>query len=433
MEDKEHLKKIEGPLQKALEEIIVRCKKAGIEYKWSDLGIFSMDTLVVLVQDGPRKHEINLFEAEAAQMLLNSDFEKYVFIEGYEGICSYKEGCVEAAVGSIGPTVNRALVLSRLTGKDYKEVVKRLRDGKDNRLVLHKGGAKGASISIGMPSKTLLGMRYYVFDEEDELSVRMAGLQIARNSEAAEQLARLTNSLFFELRNKRRINLFVKRRYEVEASGWAKRWSRKGKGKQAIGFPKFEYDKEPIELYWHAVSAYKMPLMQYLAYYQILEYYFVKYSMLGAKREIGNCVKDPEFNADDDDDIMKIVKCVSGKLGRFVSEVELLRDTIRECLSDEELESEASGEWVKDYFRKEYKIVPQYRVGKENREKELSEQLAERIYDIRCRIVHTKEGDKRGRIMPFTKEEVLLRRFDLRIIETIANKVLIANSRKLSS
>jgi hypothetical protein len=62
----------------------------------------------------------------------------------------------------------------------------------------------------------------------------------------------------------------------------------------------------------------------------------------------------------------------------------------------------------------------------------MREQLADRIYDIRCRIVHTKEDVKRGRIMPFTKEGVLLRQFDLPVIGTVANKVIIANSKKLS-
>jgi hypothetical protein len=154
--------------------------------------------------------------------------------------------------------------------------------------------------------------------------------------------------------------------------------------------------------------------------------------MLGAKREISNCLKDPKFDVDDDNDIGRIVMCVTGKLGRYVSENDLLRDTIRGCVSVDEVVSEVSSEPVKEYFKREYRIVSQCRVSEENKEKDIREQLADRIYDIRCRIVHTKEDDKRGRIMPFTKEEVLLRQFDLPMIETVAGQVLIANSRKLS-
>jgi hypothetical protein len=430
MENEEKLGKLSSTMRKALEKIIVRCEKAGIEYKW-DMGFFEEHELVIYIQAGTSKRTINIYDAEFAQQLLDSDFDKYVFVEGYEAVCCYGKGCVEAIIGSIGPSTAKSIILNRLTGRDYKEVVKRMKAGKDVRLELDKGGDKGLRILIGNPSKTSLVMSSY-FDEEEALSVRLEGLKITKNTEAAEQLGRVTNSLFFELRRRRNVNLFVRRHYEVETSLWGTKSRIKKRRKSEAGFPKFEYEKQPIELYWHAVSAYKMPLLQYLAYYQILEYYFMRYAMLGAKKELRNFLKDPEFNADDDSDVVKIVTCVSGKLGRYVSENELLRDTIRECISEEELVTEVINEPLKDYFKKEYKIVSQFRVSQDNREKDIREQLAERIYDIRCRIVHTKEGDKRGRIMPFTKEEVLLRRFDLPMIEILADKALIANSKRLS-
>lgn len=431
MENEEKLGELSNPMREGLGKVIVRCEEAGIEYKWQR-GLIEAYALLVCIQKGTSKHNILLFDVEDAGRLLDSDFEKYVFVEGYrEAICCYEEGYVEAVVDSIGAVVSKVLILGRLTGRYAAEMAKRMKAGIDDGLELDKGGDTGVRVSIGNPSKTLLGMLIYL-EKEKALSVRVEGLQITKNTEAAEQLGRVTNSLFFELRRKRNVNLFVSRHHEVETSLWTTKSRMKRKGESAVGFPKFEYDRQPIELYWHAVSAYKMPLLQYLAYYQIIEYYFTKYSMLGAKKEISNCLKDPEFNADDDNDIVKIVTCVLGKLGRFVSENDLLRDTIRQCVSEEEVVSEVSSEPLRDYFKKEYKIVSQFKVSKDNKEKDIREQLADRIYDIRCRIVHTKEDDKRGRIMPFTKEEVLLRGFDLPLIETLVNKVLIANSKKLS-
>lgn len=431
MENEEKLNKLPSAMRRALKEIMERCEKAGIEYKLREEGFFEEHDLIVYIPQGASKREIILYDAEDASTLVDSDFEKYVFVEGYEAICSYKEGCVEAIIGSIGPPTAKSLILSRITGRDYEEVAKNIKGGQDVRLELDKGGDQGLKILIGNPSKTSRAMSGYL-DEEKALSVRLEGLKIEKNTEAAEQLGRVTNSLFFELRRKRNVNLFVRRHYEVETSLWGAKSRIKKRGKSEVGFPKFEYEKQPIEMYWHAVGASKMPLLQYLAYYQILEYYFMRYAMLGAKREIRNFLKDPEFNEDDDNNLVKIVTCVSGKLGRYVSENELLRDTIRECISEEELVTEVINEPLKDYFKKEYKIVSPFKVSQDNREKDIREQLAERIYDIRCRIVHTKEGDKRGRIMPFTKEEMLLNRFDLPIIEILADKALIANSKKLS-
>jgi hypothetical protein len=431
MENEEKLSKLSKPMGKALGELIVRCEKSGIEYKW-EAGFDEEYALHIFMQKGRGKHRVLVFDVKDARKLLDSDFKKYVFVEGYrEAICCYKEGCVEAVVKSIDPRVDKGMILHRLMGISIREVTKRMEDGIDDRLELDEGGGKGVRISIGRPSKTLLAMLNYL-GREEALSVRVEGLQITKNVEAAEQLGRVTNSLFFELRRKRDIELFVSRHYEVETSLWTMESGRDRRRESEVSFPKFEYDKQPIELYWHAVSAYKMPLLQYLAYYQILEYYFKKYSVLGAKKEISNCLKDPEFNADDDNDIVKIVTCVTGKLGPHVRENDLLRDTIRECVSEDDVVLELSSEPLKEYFKKEYKLVSQLKVSQENKEVDIRDQLAERIYDIRCRIVHTKEDDKRGRIMPFTKEEVLLRRFDLPLIETIADKVLIANSRKLS-
>lgn len=432
MENEEKLETFSSPTRKALEKIIERCEKAGIKYEWKNA--FPPNyALLILIQQGRVKRIVWVFDAKDAQKLLDSDFEKYVFVEGYkEAICCYEEGYVEAVVESIGPMTNKAMILSYLTGReDYKELVQALKAGTDVRMELDQGSGKDVRITIGNPSKALLAVVNYR-EKEETLSVRVEGLQITNNTEAAVQLRRVTDSLFFELGKKRKVNLFVNRHYEVETSLWTTQARRERKKESEVDFPKFEYDKQPIELYWHAVSAYKMPLLQYLAYYQILESYFAKYSMLGAKKEIRNRLKDPEFNVDEDSDITKIVSCVSGKLGRHVSENDLLRDTIRECVPEEDLVSEISSAPLKDYLTKEYKIVSPFKVSQDNRDKDIREQMAERIYDIRCRIVHAKEDDKRGRIMPFTKEEVLLQRFDLPLIEMIASKVIIANSRPLS-
>ncbi|MGA2670633.1 MAG: hypothetical protein ABSF21_04375 [Dehalococcoidia bacterium] len=433
MENEEKLGRLSNRFRKALENVIARCKKANVEYAW-DSGFLEEFALIIYVQKGMSKEKIFLLSAEDAKELLDSDFEKYVFVEGYrDAICCYEKGCVEARVKCIGRVADagKAAVLSRIMGMKHKEVKNKIKDGVDVRLELNEGGDKGVRISIGNPSETFVAMTV-VIDREEAMSVRVEGLQITNNKEAAEQLERVTNSLFFELGRKRRVNLFVSRQYEVEKSAGKAKWRVKKERESKVSFPKFEYDKEPIELYWHAVSAYKMPLLQYLAYYQILEYYFPKYSMLGAKREISNCLKDPNFNVDDDNDITKIVTCVSGKLGRYVSENELLGDTLRGFVSEDELVSEVNSEPLKEYFTKKYKIVSQFRVSKDNKDKDIREQLADRIYDIRCRIVHTKEEDKRGRLLPFTKEEGFLREFDLPMVENLANKVLIANSKKLS-
>lgn len=58
--------------------------------------------------------------------------------------------------------------------------------------------------------------------------------------------------------------------------------------------------------------------------------------------------------------------------------------------------------------------------------------IAERIYDIRCKIVHTKDvaesRDQTGNLLlPFSKEAEGLT-FDIELIQYVARQVLIASS-----
>ena len=215
MENEDKLGELSSSFRKALEKIIVRCEKANIGYGW-DHGFLEEFALTVYIQKGRSKQKIVLLDADDARELLNSDFEKYVFVEGYrEAVCCYEKGYVEATVESIGPMPNvKTLILSSLTGENYKEVVNKIKDGVDVRLELDEGSDKGVRVSIGEPSETFRAM-VSTLKREEAISIRVEGLKIANNMEAAVQLGRVTNSLFFELRRKRRVTLFVSRHYEI--------------------------------------------------------------------------------------------------------------------------------------------------------------------------------------------------------------------------
>ena len=57
--------------------------------------------------------------------------------------------------------------------------------------------------------------------------------------------------------------------------------------------------------------------------------------------------------------------------------------------------------------------------------------LAERIYDIRCRIVHNKASETTKKILPMTKNVGYLRN-DVKLLKYIVEKVIIANSKHFS-
>ena len=56
--------------------------------------------------------------------------------------------------------------------------------------------------------------------------------------------------------------------------------------------------------------------------------------------------------------------------------------------------------------------------------------LASRIYDIRCRIVHNKASESHKKILPLTKAESSLSN-DIELLQFVARKAIIDNSRPI--
>lgn len=64
-------------------------------------------------------------------------------------------------------------------------------------------------------------------------------------------------------------------------------------------------------------------------------------------------------------------------------------------------------------------------------DEDLLEATTERIYEIRCRIVHTKDSDgERGQLLPFSSEADRMVH-DIELSEMLARSALVAGSRSL--
>jgi hypothetical protein len=110
-------------------------------------------------------------------------------------------------------------------------------------------------------------------------------------------------------------------------------------------FPKNVYDEEPVALYMYARSARGMPLLEYLAYYQSIEFYFPRYSAEEVRRRVEGIVKDPRFNPHLDRDIGRLVEVVQGKGGRtYGSELDQLKATLQSCVEPEEIREFVEGD-----------------------------------------------------------------------------------------
>jgi len=424
---------IAEPLRTSFRQLINRCEKAGIKHKLERDPIVKKYYLYISLPSGGDERKLRLADLRDAQKLNQVEFEKYVLVQGYQSICSYQDGLIEAYIKPLGTFIVE-YAFYRLLDIPYNQLQEMKKDELAFELKHKTDKGNLIIIRISKPTDTILALTRRE-SYESGLTIKISGLEISNSEEAAAILDKLAKSLFFEIETSLGIPLML----ELYREPWIFRgwWLSSKRRVEAewspIVFPKYQYDVDPLNLYLYAASAHEMPLLQFLAYYQILEFYFPIYFEKEVQAEVANIMKDPEFNPNHHRDIKKVISAVLSKMRRGYSyERAQLRATIKACVQDIEVRELIENEFfIKEHFKKDYKKLSPLKVSIDNEGSDLREQLAERLYNIRCRIVHTKADDtERERILPFTKEANLLA-VEIEIIKFIAFKVLTASRKRL--
>lgn len=195
-----------------------------------------------------------------------------------------------------------------------------------------------------------------------------------------------------------------------------------------------KYDSEALSLYWYAQSALGMPLLQYLALYQVVEFYYPIYSELAVQKKLSNALKDPCFNSHNEKDVAKIFNIVKASTSTR-SELSQLESTIKECIDASSLR-----DWLKldskreEYFRSKNAVkLSEYKINSNADEDELLRQVWQRFYNIRCRIVHTKGAESELDVLHPQSREVKYLTHDIELANFLAHKVLIASSKPIGA
>ncbi len=386
---------------------------------------------------GREKEWIYLYELDHIKRLLAIPFERYVFLGSYVAICSYEEGTIEAGIR----TPERAPYIHiHLLGSPLPTLIRR--QNWTLELKTQEGGDE-KRVKIGPISDTLHTLWYHsLLGERPEpkykrryeypLTLRIEGIQVSRHEQALDLLERIANSLFFQtdLCLNVLLSLVRKTRFSVSiASATSK------KERTNLQFPQYEYDKAPMDLYWYARTAVGMPLLQFLAYYQTIEYYFSTYSKAEARKRIRGILKDLTFRPDRDADIGRILSVIgTGHRYGFRNELSQLKATLQECLDPDQVRSFLeSDEERKKFFSSITKGLTDVSIPINDTTADLRDKVAERIYRIRCKIVHTKSGnsDKEMEfLLPSSKEAELLS-LDIELVQYVARQVLITASSPL--
>lgn len=387
--------------------------------------------------------ELLILNSSYAVALLKIPFENVHGIKGFRAIFSYKDKFIEAMLDDNNPfgmppdrTFNR---LSRMVGKSE--------ESSSTRIVLSsdEDRYKDIKISIGFATDTFatieafcvpnwrpMGDRYLQnMLTQKKITLLIEGVSISTYEHTVSILETIKDAVLFQIDRLYGIQLYL----SLDRNEEKPRQPRPRGTRGNLSFPKFQYEKNPMSLYWYASQAKELPLLQYLAYYQAIEYYFPIFAKQETHDIVKRMVKDPTFQSSLDANVSKLLAAIQPFIGKgYGEESKLLLTTVRSAVTNDELrEFFKQDEERFNFFKLESKAIVPKEIAVDSSKADLVTDTAQRIYDIRCKIVHTKSsemGDQFELLLPYSKEVSKLS-YDIELVRFIAAKVLIAASQPM--
>ncbi|MFB0613759.1 hypothetical protein [Aurantiacibacter poecillastricola] len=377
-------------LRAAIAEVAKRCDEASLAYQIDEYD----DDLDIVVQipSGRDTRPVWISTVAEARALLAIDFENYVYVPGYEGIWHKLNNRAEF------------ILSARLAGRLKRQII----SSESGRIELAPSSVSLPKLAIGMASE-----EFNVFGRR--VGARMsltlenpASEPFKKGEEVVKALEKFGSSLLYQIDHIWNVPVSLvreRRRRPVRISG-------RRLEETSLSYPSFEYDAAPLSLYNYARNSVGMPLLQFLAYYQAMEFYFPFFSKMEAQKRLRTVLKNPSFRAEKDSDIARLISAIKEtRAGSLYDERTMMKATIREVISRDELRVFLLANGFEEYFKGDYKKVCAHKISLDPKNDNLHDQVAERLYQIRCKIVHTKGDGGDGEfdlMLPYSDEEQYL-------------------------
>lgn len=416
-----------------IKEVLSRADAANIKYdRITEDETTGLGRSVRLnIASGSNFRSIHIYNDEMAQSVLSADFQNLSFIDGYDALLKNDSGEIEAAITTRDNIPTSAI--TRYLGLEYKFTF----DSSDRGIngVISCSNSSGIKIEISQHSDQLAALIFTRSQTPLALSLKITLPGSLGHNRSKALLEKISDSIFFQIDLERGVTLSL--RTQPRPPRQIRRSHNQNADTNDIEFPKFEYEKAPISLYWYGRSARRMPLLQFLAYYQVVEYYFPMFSMTQARSDARRVLKNPSFRVERDADITKLVQAISRYNKGGANEREQLRYTITALMSNEELiEFLRANSNVAQAIEKKQRGVTDKTINLNRKDADNHDHrndLADLLYDIRCKIVHTKsDGGTSGSdlILPYTEAEHGLSA-NIFLMEYVAQNALIRGSATL--
>lgn len=371
------------------------------------------------------------FGSPAAQSILNADFENVSGLEGFEALHFKDAGTIECALSG-EPQWMKAFGNAETLRRDIegKAQWERFSFEKESaterdqpwRVPFAGRTPRGIEAEVGSPSP-----RYRALAWASYPTLRIHGVTTDRHDDARTLLETFAGSLLFDVDVIFGQHLGLRRRRPH-------RGREPGVGNQSLHastpqISRLQYRLEPLRLYQHAREADAMPLLQFLAFYQVLEYFFSVHTRREALTRLRLELKDPTFQPDRDEHLSRILDVASQSSRGLVDEPTQLQATIRGSVSEGQIRHFLSAHpGLTDCISKKSRISGLPVVHVTSKDIDLVNSITKRVYELRCRVVHTKEeGNRSGQAPLLLPNSPELRDFhhEIDLVRFLAQKAIV--------
>jgi hypothetical protein len=186
--------------------------------------------------------------------------------------------------------------------------------------------------------------------------------------------------------------------------------------------PSVRYGRGAASLYLYARTVPPaLPLLQYLGFYQVIEYHMAAFARAMTIRRVNAVLNDPQFDSSDDIAIDRLIDVVLPGGRSRISERDQVLATVEACLDNTALNNFLQTRPAAAKALSNANSSSGVRlIVADDVQPPLVRQVAERIYGLRCRIVHSKESHTDSEpLHPFGPEARRMQH-DLHLIRLVA-------------
>jgi len=188
-----------------------------------------------------------------------------------------------------------------------------------------------------------------------------------------------------------------------------------------------KYNEELLSYYNTAIKI-AYPPFQYLCLYQILEYHLDRSAFLSAKEKINNLISKPDFHSKQDEYIVEAVNFIKSENKSINHDKAKLDRVIDQFVESARTKEDIQLLELKSHFENDIEIICKKTLVLKSIDFDgkFKQTVKDRIYSMRCSIVHSNPDFEKSHAIPFlpTRINLELLRKEIQLVKSIAEQII---------